>query len=249
MTERGRYLNRGWLRGLVGAVSLIWHAAVAAGYLSTGIVVNDHGECWNVRGGVPRPVAMCGDPPPEPTGSEAEIGILCPHSPPGYPVDAHGCPLDSDGDGVPDYRDECPDTEPGMAACSFGCEPLEVVEFNLVNDEFEFDRSVLKPDMKVALDAFARKLALRGDDEILHIVGHTDHIGTLSYNQALSERRASAVAYYLAGKGVSPRRMKLSGKGEAEPVADNKTAEGRARNRRVEVHFHAKVRRAASGSE
>ena len=82
-----------------------------------------------------------------------------------------------------------------------------------------------------------------GGDEILHIVGHTDHIGTMSYNQALSERRASAVAFYLTGKGVSPRRMKLSGKGEAEPVADNRTAKGRARNRRVEIHFHATVRR------
>jgi OOP family OmpA-OmpF porin len=71
--------------------------------------------------------------------------------------------------------------------------------------------------------------------EVIIAVGHTDSVGSDSYNQALSVRRAEAVKAYLISKGIEKNRVYTEGKGEKQPVADNKTAEGRAKNRRVEI--------------
>ncbi|MFM8631393.1 MAG: OmpA family protein, partial [Betaproteobacteria bacterium] len=71
--------------------------------------------------------------------------------------------------------------------------------------------------------------------EVIVAVGHTDSVGTDAYNQKLSERRAAAVKAYLVSKGVAANRVYTEGKGEKSPVADNKTKEGRAKNRRVEI--------------
>ena len=99
---------------------------------------------------------------------------------------------------------------------------------------FDFDKAVLKPAGKAALDDLTSKL---GDMnlEVIIAVGHTDSIGTDAYNQKLSIRRAEAVKTYLKGKGVEENRIYTEGKGEKQPVADNKSAEGRAKNRRVEI--------------
>jgi OOP family OmpA-OmpF porin len=159
----------------------------------------------------------------------------CPGTPRGAPVDADGCPLDSDGDGVPDYRDKCPGTRPGAKVDANGCEIIESVTIDLVNDEFDFDSARLKPDMMRALDDVAAKIrASRGDEQLL-VVGHTDSVGSEAYNQGLSERRAQAVADYLASKGVARGNITTRGMGESQPVADNGTAAGRAKNRRVEI--------------
>ena len=71
--------------------------------------------------------------------------------------------------------------------------------------------------------------------EVIIAVGHTDSIGTDAYNQKLSVRRAEAVKAYLVSKGIEKNRVYTEGKGEKQPVADNKTADGRAKNRRVEI--------------
>jgi OOP family OmpA-OmpF porin len=99
---------------------------------------------------------------------------------------------------------------------------------------FDFDKAVLKPEGKQALDELTSKL---GDMnlEVIIAVGHTDSIGTDAYNQKLSVRRAEAVKNYLTSKGIEKNRVYTEGKGEKQPVADNKTAEGRAKNRRVEI--------------
>ncbi|UVW29864.1 outer membrane protein OmpA [Massilia sp. H6] len=99
---------------------------------------------------------------------------------------------------------------------------------------FDFDKSVLKPAGKAALDDLSAKL---GDMnlEVIIAVGHTDSIGTDAYNQKLSMRRAEAVKTYLKEKGVEENRIYTEGKGETQPKADNKTAAGRAQNRRVEI--------------
>ena len=80
---------------------------------------------------------------------------------------------------------------------------------------------------------------LRNADVVsIKVIGHTDSKGSDAYNQALSERRASSVASYLLSQGLSPNKLTSEGRGESEPVADNATDEGRAKNRRVELHIN-----------
>ena len=160
----------------------------------------------------------------------------CPNTPKGVEVDENGCPLDSDGDGVPDYKDKCPGTPKGAKVDANGCEIMGDVTIRTTADHFAFDSAELKPAMESALDGVAAKVAASKGDEMLEIVGHTDSTGPADYNQGLSERRAQSAADYLAGKGVSPSKMTIKGMGENSPVADNATAAGRAMNRRVEIN-------------
>ena len=99
---------------------------------------------------------------------------------------------------------------------------------------FDFDKSDLKPEGKAKLDELAEKV--KGVNlEVIVAVGHTDSKGKPDYNQKLSVRRADAVKAYLTSKGIEGSRVYTEGKGEAQPVADNKTDAGRAKNRRVEI--------------
>ena len=99
---------------------------------------------------------------------------------------------------------------------------------------FDFNKSVLKPEAKAKLDDLVGKL--KGISlEVIIAVGHTDAIGSDAYNQKLSVRRAESVKAYLVTKGIEPNRIYTEGKGKKQPVADNKTSEGRAKNRRVEI--------------
>lgn len=101
---------------------------------------------------------------------------------------------------------------------------------------FDFDKAVLKPEGKAKLDEVVTKLNSI-NLEVIIAVGHTDSVGSDSYNEKLSVRRAEAVKAYLVGKGIEKNRVYTEGKGKKQPVADNKTAEGRAKNRRVEIEF------------
>jgi OOP family OmpA-OmpF porin len=170
----------------------------------------------------------------------------CPGTPPGTLVDGRGCPAtvpmlappsamnpDEDGDGVPNERDACPHTPRGLRVDATGCavKSQSIVILKSVN--FEFDKAVLTREARAILDDVVA--GMKGQPSMqVEIDGHTDALGTESYNLALSQRRADAVRTYLASQGVDGSRMKAEGYGESAPVADNNSEEGRAQNRRVE---------------
>src|SRR5918992_276882 len=99
---------------------------------------------------------------------------------------------------------------------------------------FDFDKAVIKPEGKSKLDDISNK-AKGVNLEVVIAIGHADSVGSDAYNQRLSVRRAESVKAYLVSRGVEPNRVYTEGKGEKQPVADNKTREGRAKNRRVEI--------------
>ncbi|KPK09288.1 MAG: hypothetical protein AMJ64_00955 [Betaproteobacteria bacterium SG8_39] len=99
---------------------------------------------------------------------------------------------------------------------------------------FDFDKSVIKPEGRARLDDLVSKIG--GINlEVVIAIGHTDSIGSDAYNQKLSVRRAESVKAYMISKGVPANRIYTEGKGEKQPVASNKTKDGRAKNRRVEI--------------
>jgi OmpA-OmpF porin, OOP family len=99
---------------------------------------------------------------------------------------------------------------------------------------YDFDKATLKPEGKAKLDELASKIK-DFTLEVVIAVGHTDSVGSDAYNQKLSLRRAESVKAYLVSKGIEANRVYTEGKGKKQPLADNKTADGRAKNRRVEI--------------
>jgi OmpA-OmpF porin, OOP family len=166
----------------------------------------------------------------------------CANTPKGCRVDARGCPVDSDGDGVCDGVDQCAGTAKGLTVDARGCPPppppppafIPEPKKELVLERvfFETNSSKLKPESAGTLDKVAESLKNFPDVKI-QVAGHTDNTGSAKYNLKLSEARAKSVKDYLVSKGVSPDQLTAKGYGLTEPVADNKTAEGRAQNRRV----------------
>jgi outer membrane protein OmpA-like peptidoglycan-associated protein/outer membrane protein W len=163
----------------------------------------------------------------------------CPNTPHGVAVDADGCPLDSDGDGVPDYLDKCPGTPRGLKVDAEGCEVEELV---LRGVNFRTNSAELLPESWPVLDSVVAVLVQRPNDKA-QVHGYTDSRGADAYNLKLSQRRAAAVADYLASHGVARQALSAEGFGKASPVASNDTAEGRAANRRVTVQFSRPVPR------
>jgi OmpA-OmpF porin, OOP family len=199
--------------------------------------------------GVPDEVDRCPDEPGDgPDGCPdldwdkdgiPNVDDRCPREPGTRELD--GCP-DRDMDGIPDPEDKCPD-EPGPAE-NDGCPvqgPLVTLESDRVrlkgSVHFDTDKAIIKPDSFGLLDEVVGVLA--GHPELHHVrvEGHTDNRGTAPYNLDLSRRRAASVVEYLVQHGIARKRLVSAGYGFERPVADNATALGRAKNRRVEFRL------------
>ena len=142
--------------------------------------------------------------------------------------------LDDDGDGVNNCNDKCPNSQAGQTVGADGCPVPVTIDLRGVN--FDFDKSTLRPDA-VAILAEAVSILTKYPELRVEVAGHTDAIGTDSYNQGLSERRAQAVYDYLTSNGVDASRLVgPNGFGESRPIDTNDTKEGRARNRRTELN-------------
>jgi OOP family OmpA-OmpF porin len=176
------------------------------------------------------PPAPAAPPPPADSDHDGVIDSQdqCPNTVEGAKVDAKGCEMDHDGDGVVDRLDKCPKTPKDDKVDSVGCGvnyPLEV--------QFDTNSATIKPESYAELDTFVQFFnevpSAKGE-----LQGHTDNVGKDAYNLKLSQRRADSVKAYVLSKGVDPARItSTKGYGEAKPIADNNTVEGRAANRRV----------------
>ncbi|MCH9814622.1 MAG: OmpA family protein [Epsilonproteobacteria bacterium] len=179
----------------------------------------------------------------------------CPDTPQGVVVDGSGCPLpepkvikesiptsfddnecpvkidgeDRDRDGVEDSLDQCPNTPCDFSVDAKGCP----VKANL-RIHFETDKARITSHSQALVEKFADFL-VTNKGSLVHIVGHTDFRGSDTYNMILSKKRARSVRDALIDLGVSSSRLSTEGKGESEPMATNKTDEGMALNRRIEV--------------
>lgn len=142
-------------------------------------------------------------------------------------VVAKPSPMDSDGDGVYDNVDQCPNTPMGARVNEMGCWIIE-------GAFFDFDMWNIKPEFFASLDDVVAVLKANPSLKI-EIAGNTDSIGTPEYNMALSVKRANSVKEYLMKKGVAGNKLSTIGYGLTRPIAANATAEGRALNRRAEL--------------
>ena len=153
----------------------------------------------------------------------------CIDTPIGEAIDDSGCPLDSDQDGILDYNDQCPNTHLGLKVDADGCTINRELRLN-----FRQKSSKISKEAYSQVIEFAEFLK---DNPIyqVKIIGHTDSIGKAGYNMSLSFERAHALKNGLIAEGISEERLEAIGRGELSPIETNRTAAGRASNRRIEV--------------
>ena len=160
----------------------------------------------------------------------------CPLTPKEAPVDTTGCPLDTDRDSIPDYLDKCPNSVRGVKVDKSGCpvnkkEDLDKLKTGI---NFKSGSTILTKPSYNTLDDIVF-LMQKFADVNLEIQGHTDNVGDDEYNENLSQGRAQSVVDYMIRKGIKVDRLRAVGYGPHKPIADNKTKNGRAKNRRVEL--------------
>jgi OmpA-OmpF porin, OOP family len=200
--------------------------------------------------GTPAGVAVDKDGCPLDSDKDGVYDYLdkCPGTPAGVVVDKDGCPLDSDKDGVYDYLDKCPGTAAGVKVDKDGCPPPvaikkeaaaapEIIEKGRTTLHVLFDTNKANIRKNSFKDVEALADVMKQYPELnVTIEGHTDNVGSDAYNKKLSQSRADAVKKYMVDKaGIDAKRITAIGFGEENPIADNATKDGRAKNRRVEA--------------
>ena len=148
------------------------------------------------------------------------------------PASNQGCPfVDTDKDGIVDAEDKCPNV--AGPKDNFGCPVIGIKSYQIV---FKVGSAILLPEGKLLLDTVVPYLKRNADVNVT-IDGHTDNTGSDRINNPLSKKRADATKAYLVSKGINADRMITAGYGSTQPVADNKTAQGRRLNRRIEIRI------------
>ena len=237
--------------GVAVALSVAGFQANAGSYVTDtrgNVVMSGFGECWQAPGGASMMVAACGDVMPvsdagADVGADADAdgdGVPdsrddCPNTPKGVAVNANGCPKDSDGDGIPDYKDRCPNTKRGALVDTFGCAITERLNVTIDTTTDHFDFDSAK-----LKDTMVTVL----DDVVTALRGTPGEEAV----EVVGHTDSTGPAAY--NQGLSERRaqtvadylsgrgvgnISVKGMGEDAPVADNATREGRAKNRRVEI--------------
>jgi OOP family OmpA-OmpF porin len=222
-------------------------------------IIDKNDRCPDVKGSS----SLRGCPDADNDGV-ADIDDKCPGTDPKYKTDSLGCPMDNDADGIFNEDDQCPDVAglvslkgcadadsdgvadnedhcPGIRGTinNKGCPEMakaDVIRITQIASKifFETNSDKLKTASKTQLDDLADILN-KYPNANLSIEGHTDDVGEDEYNMTLSQKRTESVKKYLTAKGISESRLTATGYGETQPIADNKTSSGRAKNRRVEL--------------
>jgi len=176
----------------------------------------------------PKPVVVVGDDDHDGVNNNQD---LCPNTPAGVKVDKKGCELDGDGDGVVNSEDLCPNTPAGNVVNSDGC--VKVIHLHVT---FDTNKADISNEYMMQIRKVANFMNINKNYKVI-LEGNTDSRGSEKYNLKLSLMRANAVSDALEALGVDPARITTKGLGESNPVASNKTKEGRAQNRRVDARF------------
>jgi OOP family OmpA-OmpF porin len=178
---------------------------------------------------VPAPKANAAEPAPAPAPASPAPAAASAEEPVPAPAPAPASPAPAAASAEEPVPAPAPAPVPVVAAAPTS----EKVTFE-ADTFFDFDKFALKPAGKAKLEDLVSKL-IGTDIEVVVATGHTDSVGSDAYNQKLSMRRANAVKAFLVSKGIPADRIFTEGKGESKPVASNKTSDGRAKNRRVDV--------------
>jgi outer membrane protein OmpA-like peptidoglycan-associated protein len=207
-------------------------------------IFDDKDACPDVKGIANDDPKKNGCPPPSDRDGDGIIDDLdaCPDvkGVPDQDPKKNGCPPDTDGDGILDDKDACPnekgkpDPDPKKNGCPTSVVVTDNEIFILQQVQFDTDKSTIKSVSDALLDEVAGVLKDHGEINKIEVQGHTDDRGGKAHNKKLSQDRADAVKTALVKRGIDAARLTAMGYGQDVPVAENKTPEGRAKNRRVQ---------------
>jgi len=221
-------------------------------------IVDEQDACPDEAGVASEDPKKNGCPPPKDRDGDSVIDEqdACPDTPGVVTQDpaTNGCPGDTDEDGIRDDKDACP-KEKGVAnedPAKNGCPVVQVTEKEIVISQqvqFQTDRALILPASYSLLDEVAQVIKKHPEIVKLEVQGHTDDRGTKIHNKILSQARADAVRKALVQRGVDAKKLTAVGYGADQPIADNSTDEGRAKNRRVQFKIVEKKAAAPEGEK